>query len=132
MVLCPAFGPVLRLQSNLLVAPHRGGLWASEEWQALEHTNGLLSKRDPPSVLDRLLMVSAKSVRICSGDRFGARWRPYAVHQAKVLGKSILTEVTNIWAQHIATTAGRPFRGLSVGEGEAYIVFLYTQSVPSH
>jgi len=131
MVLCPAFGPVLRLQSDLLVAPHRGGLRASEEWQALEHTNGLLSKRHPPAA-DSSTEGFRKTCTICSGDRFGARWRPYATHQAKILGKSILAEVTNIWAQNIATTAGRPFRGLSVGEGETYIVFLYTQSVPSH
>lgn len=38
-----AFGPVLRVQSNLLVAPHRDGLYASNEWQALQHSNGLLS-----------------------------------------------------------------------------------------
>ena len=38
-----AFGPVLRMQSDLLVKPNRDNIGASVEWQALEYTNGLIS-----------------------------------------------------------------------------------------
>lgn len=63
------------------------------------------------------------------GDRFGNRWRPYTAHQAKVLGRSMIAEIKSIWADDLAKTAGRPFRGLSENNGDAYLVFIYAQYV---
>lgn len=41
----------------------------------------------------------------------------------------MIAEVKAIWADDLAKTASRPFRGLSDDEGDSYIVFLYTQCV---
>ncbi|KAF9517786.1 hypothetical protein BS47DRAFT_1325910 [Hydnum rufescens UP504] len=100
-----AFGPVLRMQSDLLVKPHRDNIGASPEWQALEYTNGLIS------------------------DRFGARYRPYSAHQARALSVSIMRELTSIWAEQINATASRPFRGTSHGLGDLYMSFLATHFI---
>lgn len=109
-----------------MVHPHRSNQkGASHEWQALEHTNGLLSAS---RCLSLLLYVVFKSDNLRLGDRFGARYRPYLVHQAKVLSRSvILDEVSVIWKDDIEKTARRTFRGLSGGEGDNYIAFMYTQ-----
>lgn len=139
-ILRTAYGPVLRLQPNLLVAPHRDGLYASGEWQALQRTNGLLSAftsflslySSSPSLLlylCRLLLHADVHTRTPIGDRFAARYRPYAVHQSRTFTRSLVSELSLLWASDLALTSKRPFRGMSGGagggDGEVYVGFLY-------
>ncbi|QRW00561.1 exopolysaccharide phosphotransferase [Ceratobasidium sp. AG-Ba] len=83
----PSYGIVLRMQPDLLVSPLVDGARPSSgEWHSLEFSNRLLS------------------------DRFGSRHRPYVIHEAKAFRRSILTEISLIWAQELAATSSHPFR----------------------
>jgi Stealth protein CR3, conserved region 3 len=119
------FGPVLRMQSDLLVKPHRENIGASAEWQALEYTNGLISSYET-WIVHRVNPISSLSF---IGDRFGTRFRPYSAHQARALSVSIMRELTSIWAEQIDATASRPFRGTSHGLGDLYMSFLVTHFI---
>ncbi|KAF8610532.1 hypothetical protein BDV93DRAFT_517652 [Ceratobasidium sp. AG-I] len=83
----PSYGLVLRMQPDLLVSSLVDGAQPSSgEWHSLEFSNRLLS------------------------DRFGSRRRPYVVHEAKALKRSLIAEISLIWTSELAATASHPFR----------------------
>ncbi|QRV88871.1 exopolysaccharide phosphotransferase [Ceratobasidium sp. AG-Ba] len=97
-----AYGPVLRMQSDLMVPPtNRETRKANGEWQTLQYSNKLL------------------------GDRFGQRYRPYTTHEAKTLVKSMVDEVTITWHSQLHQTGQQPFR-LNPDVEDAYLPFLAT------
>ncbi|CCO28096.1 3-O-alpha-D-mannopyranosyl-alpha-D-mannopyranose xylosylphosphotransferase OS=Cryptococcus gattii serotype B (strain WM276 / ATCC MYA-4071) GN=XPT1 PE=3 SV=1 [Rhizoctonia solani AG-1 IB] len=82
-----SYGLVLRMQSDLLVSSLVDGAQPSGgEWHSLEFSNRLLS------------------------DRFGLRKRPYVIHEAKALKRSLINEISLIWSAELAETASHPFR----------------------
>ncbi|CAE6424205.1 unnamed protein product [Rhizoctonia solani] len=82
-----SYGLVLRMQSDLLVSSLVDGAQPSGgEWHSLEFSNRLLS------------------------DRFGLRKRPYVIHEAKALKRSLINEISLIWSTELAETASHPFR----------------------
>ncbi|KAJ1309903.1 hypothetical protein OPQ81_006664 [Rhizoctonia solani] len=82
-----SYGLVLRMQSNLLVSPLVDGARPSDgEWHSLEFSNRLLS------------------------NRFGVRKRPYVVHEAKALKRSLISEISLIWSAELSETSSHPFR----------------------
>ncbi|KAG9092897.1 hypothetical protein FS749_015347, partial [Ceratobasidium sp. UAMH 11750] len=97
-----AYGPVLRMQSDLMVPPtNRETKKANGEWQTLQYSNKLL------------------------GDRFGQRYRPYTTHEAKTLVKSMVDEVTITWHSELHHTGQQRFR-LNPDAEDAYLPFLAT------
>ncbi|KAG9126997.1 hypothetical protein FRC07_001077 [Ceratobasidium sp. 392] len=97
-----AYGPVLRMQSDLMVPPtNRETKKANGEWQTLQYSNKLL------------------------GDRFGQRYRPYTTHEAKTLVKSMVDEVTITWHSELHHTGQQRFR-LNPDAKDAYLPFLAT------
>ncbi|KAG8712426.1 Xanthine phosphoribosyltransferase 1 [Ceratobasidium sp. 395] len=97
-----AYGPVLRMQSDLMVPPtNRETRKANGEWQTLQYSNKLL------------------------GDRFGQRYRPYTTHEAKTLVKSMVDEVTITWHSELHHTGQQRFR-LNPDARDAYLPFLAT------
>ncbi|KAG9119574.1 hypothetical protein FRC07_005346 [Ceratobasidium sp. 392] len=83
----PSYGIVLRMQSDLLVSSLVDGAHPSSgEWHSLEFSNRLLS------------------------DRFGSRRRPYVIHEAKALKRSLIAEISLIWSSELAVTSSHPFR----------------------
>ncbi|CAE7207881.1 unnamed protein product [Rhizoctonia solani] len=82
-----SYGLVLRMQSDLLVSSLVDGARPSDgEWHSLEFSNRLLS------------------------DRFGLRKRPYVIHEAKALKRSLISEISLIWSAELAETSAHPFR----------------------
>ncbi|KDN51800.1 hypothetical protein RSAG8_00348, partial [Rhizoctonia solani AG-8 WAC10335] len=82
-----SYGLVLRMQSDLLVSSLVDGARPSDgEWHSLEFSNRLLS------------------------DRFGLRKRPYVIHEAKALKRSLISEISLIWSAELAETSSHPFR----------------------
>ncbi|CAE6446760.1 unnamed protein product, partial [Rhizoctonia solani] len=82
-----SYGLVLRMQSDLLVSSLVDGAQPSAgEWHSLEFSNRLLS------------------------DRFGLRKRPYVIHEAKALKRSLISEISLIWSAELAETSSHPFR----------------------
>ncbi|SPO32344.1 uncharacterized protein UTRI_02901 [Ustilago trichophora] len=85
-VISPLFGPVLRLDYNLVVEGKRSPENQPGEWSALWHTNWLLDQR------------------------FGKRRRPYIQHVHKSFSKSLLLETRMGWAAEHARLALNRFR----------------------
>ncbi|KAF8705155.1 N-acetylglucosamine-1-phosphate transferase alpha and beta subunits, partial [Rhizoctonia solani] len=97
-----AYGPVLRMQSDLMVPPTtRETKKAYGEWQTLQYSNMLL------------------------GDRFGQRYRPYTTHEAKTLVKSMVDEVSITWHSQLHYTGQQRFR-MNPEAKDAYLPFLTT------
>ncbi|EKM49625.1 uncharacterized protein PHACADRAFT_214165 [Phanerochaete carnosa HHB-10118-sp] len=90
-----AYGPVLRMQSDLLVAPTQYRNNVKGEWRSLASSNRLLS------------------------DRFGVRHRPYVTHEAKSASLPLLHEMSQIWEAQFAATATHPFRETRIALGNA-------------
>lgn len=82
----PLFGPVLRLDYNLLVKGEQFPDATAGEWSSLWHTNWLLDQR------------------------FGPRKRPYIQHVHKSFSKSLLLETRMGWAHEHARVALQRFR----------------------
>ncbi|KDQ61660.1 hypothetical protein JAAARDRAFT_518082 [Jaapia argillacea MUCL 33604] len=103
----PAYGLVLRFQSNLLVpstpdpSPQRG------EWQPLRQSNYLIS------------------------ERFAHRSRPYLGHVAKSASMPLLREMAAIWPEEFAQTASRQFREVwrNGADGDIHTMFLLSHFV---
>lgn len=85
-IISPLFGPVLRLDYNLVVEGKRSPENRPGEWSALWHTNWLLDQR------------------------FGKRSRPYIEHVHKSFSKSLLLETRMGWAAEHARLALNRFR----------------------
>ncbi|KAF8327155.1 uncharacterized protein EI90DRAFT_3156249 [Cantharellus anzutake] len=100
-----AFGIIVRMQSDLLVSPHKSPGRGSDEWKGLEFSNSLLS------------------------GKFGERWRPYGSHHVKVLSTPLLNEISLIWSSEILHTAAQPFRSILNSEGDFYIMWLFSHFV---
>lgn len=82
----PLFGPLLRLDYNLVVQGKRSPDATPGEWSALWHTNWLLDQR------------------------FGKRSRPYIQHVHKSFSKSLLQETRLGWAHEHARISLNRFR----------------------
>ncbi|KAJ9478799.1 EF-hand domain-containing protein [Pseudozyma hubeiensis] len=82
----PLFGPVFRLDYNLLVEGKRSADATPGEWSSLWHTNWLLDQR------------------------FGKRKRPYIQHVHKSFSKSLLLETRMGWAYEHAQLGTQRFR----------------------
>ncbi|SJX66140.1 uncharacterized protein SRS1_13586 [Sporisorium reilianum f. sp. reilianum] len=82
----PLFGPVLRLDPNLVVEGKKSSQAATGEWPSLWHTNWLLDQR------------------------FGPRRRPYVQHVHKSFSKTLLQETRIGWAHEHARVALNRFR----------------------
>ena len=82
----PLFGPVLRLDYNLIVEGKKSPKPTAGEWSALWHTNWLLDQR------------------------FGQRKRPYIHHVHKSFSKSLLQETRMGWAHEHARLGLNRFR----------------------
>lgn len=82
----PLFGPVLRLDYNLVVKGKRSPDSTPGEWSSLWHTNWLLDQR------------------------FGKRSRPYIQHVHKSFSKSLLQETRIGWAHEHARLGLNRFR----------------------
>ncbi|CDU23167.1 uncharacterized protein SPSC_01797 [Sporisorium scitamineum] len=82
----PLFGPVLRLDRNLMVEGKKSSQAGTGEWPSLWHTNWLLDQR------------------------FGQRKRPYIHHVHKSFSKALLQETRMGWAYEHARVALNRFR----------------------
>uniref|UniRef100_V5ELH6 Uncharacterized protein n=1 Tax=Kalmanozyma brasiliensis (strain GHG001) TaxID=1365824 RepID=V5ELH6_KALBG len=82
----PLYGPVLRLDYNLVVQGKHSPDATPGEWSALWHTNWLLDQR------------------------FGKRKRPYIQHVHKSFSRSLLIEARMSWAHEHAKLALNRFR----------------------
>jgi len=100
-----AYGLVLRMQSDLLVAPTQYKSNVRGEWRSLAASNVLLS------------------------GRFGVRHRPYVSHEAKASSLSLLHEISQVWSSQIATVATHPFRETKSGESDISMMFMMVHFV---
>lgn len=82
----PAYGVVIYLQSDLMVAPTRPNAKTQGEWRSMGESNYILS------------------------ERFGQRHRPYVVHEAKSVSRPLLAEAAAIWPTAFARSATHAFR----------------------
>ncbi|KAH9933272.1 hypothetical protein B0H21DRAFT_780951 [Amylocystis lapponica] len=100
------FGIVLHLQADLLVPPHTPiGKKVQGEWRSMGLSNSLLS------------------------DRFGARHRPYVVHEAKTGSRALLHEMALTWPHAFADTATHAFRETQAGQGDVNTMFMLAHFV---
>ncbi len=63
------------------------------------------------------------------GARFGARHRPYVLHEAKGVSLSLLQEITAMWPQPLEKAASHPFRETVSGEGDVSMLFIMVHFV---
>lgn len=121
---CLAYGPVLRMQSDLMVPPTtRDTKKVNGEWQTLQYSNNLLGKL--LVCLSATSKTSLKHPLRTLGDRFGQRYRPYTTHEAKTLVKSMVDEVSITWNSELHLTGQQRFR-LNPEAKDAYLPFLVT------
>ena len=59
-----------------------------------------------------------------TGQRFGARYRPYVLHEAKAASMSIIRELSAMWGEHFERAAVHPFRETVAGAGDVSMLFL--------
>ncbi|GAA5866218.1 hypothetical protein JCM3774_004122 [Rhodotorula dairenensis] len=105
-VASPIYGPVLRLQRDLLVsgvAPENTHDSPDGEWKGLGYSAWLLD------------------------ERFGARSRPYLLHIAKVIPVPIMKEAQEVFIRELTSTASSRFRGDELTEVQT--MFLVTHYV---
>ncbi|KZT11759.1 uncharacterized protein LAESUDRAFT_754314 [Laetiporus sulphureus 93-53] len=81
-----AYGIVLHLDTGLRIPPTRPTEETEGEWRGMGETNYMLSQR------------------------FGARHRPYVMHQAKIVSRALLLEANAIWTSAFARSASHLFR----------------------
>lgn len=62
-------------------------------------------------------------------NRFGARHRPYVLHEAKASSMSLIRELSAMWAPHMARAATHPFRETVSGAGDVSLLFLMVHFV---
>lgn len=95
------YGLVLRMDLGIMVSPDKPAPDEPHgEWRSMGESNVLLS------------------------DRFGARHRPYVLHEAKAVSMSIIRELSAMWAPHLARAATHPFRETVAGAGDVSMLFL--------
>ncbi|OSX57791.1 hypothetical protein POSPLADRAFT_1067806 [Postia placenta MAD-698-R-SB12] len=80
------FGIVLHMEPWLTIPPSRPTSETPGEWRGMGESNYILSVR------------------------FGARHRPYVMHQAKVVSSAMLAELETIWPDTFARSASHRFR----------------------
>ncbi|KIP04248.1 hypothetical protein PHLGIDRAFT_76231 [Phlebiopsis gigantea 11061_1 CR5-6] len=100
------YGIVLRMDLSIMVSPDKPR--ADEphgEWRSMGESNVLLS------------------------NRFGARHRPYVLHEAKAASMSLIRELSAMWASHMARAATHPFRETVSGVGDVSMLFLMVHFV---
>ncbi|EPS98615.1 hypothetical protein FOMPIDRAFT_59328 [Fomitopsis schrenkii] len=82
----PAYGIVLHLVPSLMVPPDGPTAETKGEWRGMTESNLMLSQR------------------------FGARHRPYVMHEAKIVSAPILAELETIWPAAFERSASHLFR----------------------
>ncbi|PWY98801.1 hypothetical protein BCV70DRAFT_163957 [Testicularia cyperi] len=85
-LISPIFGPVFRLDPNLVADGRKSPAPTAGEWSSLWHTDWLLDQR------------------------FGSRARPYTLHVHKSFSKSLLWETRMTWASEHARLGPNRFR----------------------
>lgn len=63
------------------------------------------------------------------GNRFGTRSRPYIAHTAKALSVPLMAEFQTMWQSQIDITATHPFRGMTSGNRDVYVNFMFTHTL---
>ncbi|KIJ40106.1 hypothetical protein M422DRAFT_256929 [Sphaerobolus stellatus SS14] len=63
------------------------------------------------------------------GKRFGYRERPHIRHIAKTMSLTLLQEFSVIWQQEIVVTTTYPFREMTSGHPDIYMLFLFVHSL---
>jgi hypothetical protein len=97
---------VLRFDLGIMVSPDKPAPDEPHgEWRSMGESNVLLS------------------------DRFGARHRPYVLHEAKTASMSLVRELSAMWAPHLARAATHPFRETVSGAGDVSMLFLMVHFV---
>ncbi|KAI0366952.1 hypothetical protein BV20DRAFT_951200 [Pilatotrama ljubarskyi] len=99
------YGIVLRLQEGLQVSPDKPDDHVQGEWRSMGESNWLLS------------------------NRFGARHRPYVVHEAKAVSFAMIQELALVWPDAIAKTATHAFRETEGGDGDFYNMFMHAHYI---
>ncbi|CCM03068.1 uncharacterized protein FIBRA_05188 [Fibroporia radiculosa] len=84
-----AYGIVLHMEAWLKVPPSRPTHETMGEWRGMGESNYMLS------------------------ERFGARERPYVMHQAKIVSSAMLAELETIWPGAFARSSSHRFRETS-------------------
>ncbi len=64
-----------------------------------------------------------------TGNRFGSRYRPYVIHEAKSASLPLLQEISQMWSSQIANTALHPFRETKAGDGDISMMFMMVHFV---
>ncbi|THH02656.1 hypothetical protein EW026_g250 [Hermanssonia centrifuga] len=100
------YGLVLRYDLGIMVGPNKPPPDEPHgEWRSMGESNVLLSAR------------------------FGARHRPYVLHEAKGVSLSLLQEITAMWPQPLEKAASHPFRETVSGEGDVSMLFIMVHFV---
>ncbi|KAI0768964.1 hypothetical protein BD413DRAFT_478467 [Trametes elegans] len=99
------YGTVLRMDPTLQVSPKRPHSLIQGEWRSMGESNWLLS------------------------NRFGARKRPYIVHEAKAVSFSMLQELALVWPGALNETATHAFRETEAGRGDFYQMFVHAHYI---
>lgn len=94
------------------------------EWRSMGESNVLLSKHPPPGPASQPTHRFSRP-----GARFGARHRPYVLHEAKSVSLSFLREITMMWPDAIAAAGSHTFRETVSGQGDASMLFLLSHFV---
>ena len=121
----PVYGMVFRIQSDQAVPPSQDKIADRGQWRSLAAGNKLLST----------LLVFVYSLRCpktnvwYTGDRFGARGRPYITHQAQGASLPILHEMSTIWETDLASAVEHPFRETVAGPSDPSLMFMLVHFV---
>ncbi|KAJ3551401.1 hypothetical protein NM688_g4726 [Phlebia brevispora] len=100
------FGLVLRYDLGIMVGPEKPSPDEPHgEWRSMGESNVLLSAR------------------------FGARHRPYVLHEAKGVSLSFLREITMMWPEPLRRAGSHPFRETVSGAGDVSMLFLLAHFV---
>lgn len=100
------YGIVLRMDLGIMVSPDKPSPDEPHgEWRSMGESNVLLSTR------------------------FGARHRPYVLHEAKAASLALIRELSAMWAPHLARAAAHPFRETVSGAGDVSMLFLMAHFV---
>ena len=111
------------MQADLLVSATQYDKKVKGEWRSLAASNVLLS--------ERFISCGRRKhfTNYTLGNRFGARQRPYVVHEAKSASVAILHEISAIWLTQVEVSATHPFRETLHGESDFSMMFLMVHFV---
>ncbi|KAI0700102.1 hypothetical protein BC835DRAFT_1329341 [Cytidiella melzeri] len=92
-------------------------------------TEIMISPEKPSPTEDRNELRSMGESSYLISERFGARHRPYVLHEAKAVSLAIVRELSAMWPTSIAAAAVHPFRETVSGSGDVSVLFLMVHFV---